>query len=218
MISSREESVYNSYLYASRTSKNKPFRPRRDFAKMADQDMLYLKKTTAFLQRYNHINLSDWFIAPYKVYGMDEYFDLHFYNTRKALKCYTTYIKQREIEDPDNVDAIDRFKSSLHFIYDYCHENKITLEAYINEFTGNLPTFLQHIKEHKINFYMLQTLEVEPILRKIEPSILNFIVSDFWSVFVQTRTKFLSSKVLKVKARKGINLIKTKLTVENNQL
>ena len=52
MISAREESVYNSYLYASRTSKNKPFRPRRDFAKMEDQDMIYLKKATAFLQRY----------------------------------------------------------------------------------------------------------------------------------------------------------------------
>lgn len=214
MITAREESIYNSYLYAARTSKNKPFRPRSNFSSITDRDAMYLTKISTFLKRYDHISLNDWFIAPYKIYGMDEYFDLHFYTTRKALKCFTTYIKQREVDDPDSDVTINRLKDGLHFIYDYCRLRNITLDSYIEEKTGNLPTFLQHLKDHKITFYMLQMLEVEPILRKIEPSILNFIVSDFWTVFAQTRTRFLSSKVLKVKARKGLRLIKTKLTVE----
>lgn len=215
MITPREETIYNSYLYASRISKNKPFNPRSNFSSITDQDAMYLKKMSTFFKRYEHISLNDWFIAPYKVYGMDEYFDLHFYNTRKALKCFTTYIKQREVEDPDSDVTINRLKDGLHFIYNYCHARNITLDSYIEGKTGNLPTFLQHLKDHKITFYMLQMLEVEPILRRIEPSILNFIVSDFWTVFAQTRARFLSSEILKPKAKKGLNLIKTKLTVEN---
>ncbi len=211
MITQLEQNIYNSYLYAARTSKDKPFRPRKNFSKIGEMDCAYLKKLSIFLQRYNHINLNDWFIAPYKIYGTDEYFDLHFYTTRKALKCYTTHIKQQEMEDPDNESTIQRLKDSLHFIYNYCIEHNLTVGEYIKEETGNLPTMLQHIKDHKINFYMLQTLEVDSILRKVEPSVLNFIVSDFWTIFSKTRTQFLSSKELKVKARKGLNIITTKL-------
>ncbi|MDB4430297.1 hypothetical protein N9273_00590, partial [bacterium] len=102
MITEREKSIYNSYLYASRSAQNKPTRFRKDFSKLKDEDFVSLKKLSAFLTRHNNINYRDWFAAPYEVYSKDEYFDLKFFNSRKALKCYSLYMKDREMSNPDN--------------------------------------------------------------------------------------------------------------------
>jgi len=68
-----------------------------------------------------------------------------------------------------------------------------------------------HLKEHKINFYTLHALEADATIKSVESSILNFIIEDFWTIFSQTRTAFMSSKTLKEKTRKGIEIINNKL-------
>lgn len=217
MISKKEEQIYNSHLYTSRSVRNKPTRLRSNFARLADKDVIYLKKLSKFFYNYNHINLQDWFIAPYKVYNDSEaYYDLHFYTTRKALKCYTMYMKQQEIEDPDSDDAIHRMKECLAFVYRYCAENNLTLDQYKQSNVENLPTIIVHLKEHKINFYTLHLLEVDSIIKGVETAILNFIVSDFWNIYSQTRTKFVNSNKLKQKTRKAKKQIQQKL-VENQK-
>ena len=217
MISKKEEQIYNSHLYTSRSVRNKPTRFRNNFDKLADKDVIYLKKLSKFFYNYKHINLQDWFIAPYKVYNDKEsYYDLHFYTTRKALKCYTMYMKQQEIEDPDSDDAIARMKECLAFVYRYCVENNLTLEQYKQSNIENLPTIIVHLKEHKINFYTLHLLEVDAIIKRVETAILNFIVSDFWNTYSQTRIKFANSNKLKQKTRKAKKQIQQKL-VENQK-
>ena len=219
MISKKEEQIYNSHLYTSRSAQNKPTRFRSNFKNLPDKDAIYLKKLSKFFYNYKHINLQDWFIAPYKVYSGsgDYYYDLHFYTTRKALKCYTMYMKQQETEDPDSDDVSARMKECLAFVYRYCVENNLTLEQYKESKVSNLPTVVVHLKEHKINFYMLHLLEVDAIIKTVETAILNFIVGDFWTTFSQTRIKFANSNYLKQKTRKVKKQIQQKLVENQNK-
>ena len=216
MISKKEEQIYNSHLFTSRSVKNKPTRFRNNFDNLAEKDIVCVKKLSAFFYRYNHINLQDWFIAPYKVYSDSEYFDLHFFTTRKALKCYSMYMKNKETQDPDSDSSVIKIKECLSFIYQHCKTNNLTLDEYSKSMDGNLPQVLTHLKQHKINFYTLHLLEVDVIIKSVETPILNFIISDFWNLYAKTRTKFTGSSILKHKARKGKQIIKTKL-VENKQ-
>ena len=215
MISKIEEQIYNSHLYTSRSVYNKPVRLRNNFDSLPDKDVVSLKKLSKFFNNYRHISYNDWFIAPYKVYdGCEHYFDLHYFTTRKALKCYTTYIKQKETQDPDSDQTIQQMKEGLAFVYSYCKDNNLTLNEYKQSFDGNMPTILMHLKKHKITFYMLHLLEVDAIIKSVETQVLNFIVSDFWNVYSQTRIKFANSKKLKHKTRQAKEKI-TKKLIEN---
>ena len=211
MITEKEKAIYNSYLYASRTAQNKPVTPRRNFDKMSEDDKLYLKRLSIFFDKHRHINYDDWFKSPYKVYGADEYFDLHFFTTYKAIKCFTIHMRNREVADQDSEESIELLKKCLAFIYNYCKEKEITLEEYKCAIEGNMPLILLHLKEHKISFYTLQALEAESTIKSVETCILDFMVKDFWTIFNRTRTAYISSKVLKVKARKGIDILSKKL-------
>jgi len=215
MITEREKSIYNSYLYATRSAQNKPTRFRKNFTKLKDQDFVSLKKLSAFFAKHNHINYQDWFIAPFKVYSKDEYFDLKFFNSRKALKCYSLYMKEKEMSNPDSEDTIESIKDGFRYIAKYCIRNSLTIEEYMEHFTNNMPTCLLHLQEHRLNFYTLHALEVESTIKTIEKDVLDFIVKDFQTIFASTRTKFYGSAILKAKARETKQ--KVKLIVENKK-
>ena len=217
MISKKEQLIYNNYLYVTRSIKNKPVRLRQKFDNIPDKELVAIKKLSVFLDKYNHINYNDWFTAPYKVYSDTDFFDLSFFNTRRALKCYSIYMKRKETEDPDSAASIDRIKECISFIYTYCKTNSLSLDEYKRYIEGNLPIVLQHLKDHRLNFYMLHALNTDTIIKSVETSILNFIVEDFWTIFSQTRTKYVSSKILKEKAKKGIEIIKLKLLEKPKQ-
>ena len=59
MITEKEKSIYNSYLYASRKAKNKPVRLRQNFDGLESKDEVALKKLNLLLSKYNHINLKE---------------------------------------------------------------------------------------------------------------------------------------------------------------
>jgi hypothetical protein len=214
MITEKEKSIYNNYLYASRKAKNKPVRLRQNFDNLESKDEVSLKKLNLLLSKYNHINYSDFFIAPYKVYGPDNFFDLSFFNTRKAIRCYSIYCKDKETRNPDSEDSINTLKDCVKFIFTFCNEHKITLgqyKTYIGEnYTGATPEPLIHLKNHKINFYIIHALSMDSIIKE-QGSTLTWLIPDFHDLYAQTRAKFLSSKVLKVKAKKALKIIEQKL-------
>ena len=214
MITEKEKLIYNSYLYASRSVKNQPVRLRQNFDKLDSRSEVALKKLSLFLSKYNHINYNDYFISPYKIYGADNYFDIQFFNTRKAMKCYSMYCKEKELQNPDSEDSINTLKDCLKFIYDYCCEHKITLSKYKTATSIEveaIPYIFKHLKNHKINFYTLHSLNVESLIQKQDNEIIDWIINDFANIYSKTRVKFITSKVLKEKARKGIKIIEEQL-------
>tara|TARA_B100001287_G_scaffold203445_1_gene172766 strand:- start:752 stop:1420 length:669 start_codon:yes stop_codon:yes gene_type:complete len=214
MITEKEKSIYNSYLYASRKAKNKPVRLRQNFDNLESKDEVSLKKLNLLLSKYNHINYSDFFIAPYKVYGPDNYFDLSFFNTRKAIKCYSLYCRDKEVQNPDSDECINTLKECLKFIYDYCDEEKITLAQYKNysnvDTPNSIPIIFTHLKNHKVNFYLVHALGIDSVVKECNGT-LTWIIPEFHDLYAQTRAKFLSSKELKHKAKKGLKIIEQRL-------
>ena len=220
MITEKEKHIYNSYLYASRKAKNKPVRLRQNFDNIESKDEVALKKLNLLLSKYSHINYSDFFIAPYKIYGSDNYFDLPFFNTRKAIKCYSLYCKDKEVQNPDSQQSIDTLKKCLKFIYNYCYDKKITLTEYKTYVPGTgaqisregaTPEIFWHLKDHKINFYTLHAFDMDTAVRGKDTEILDWFIKDFTDLYSKTRVKFISSKSLKEKANKGMKIIQQKL-------
>ena len=78
-----------------------------------------------------------------------------------------------------------------------------------------MPMVLQHLREHKINFYIIHSLNVEAKLKQIDNQLLDFIVKDYNQISSATRTKLAASKLLKEKIKAGIKIIETDL---NNKM
>ncbi len=211
MLTELEKRVYNSYLIASRTAKNKPFKLRQNFDTVDDQTYVVLKKLGIFFEKNSNIKQADFFNAPFSYYGADNFFDLNFFLTPKAIKCYSLYVKKKETQDPDNEETILNAKDCCMFIYRYCAENKITLSEYKTIINGTTPLILQHLRDHKINFYTLHGLECDRTIRQVEPDLLEFFISNFQSLLNETRINFQQSTRLKKIIRESLSIIENKL-------
>jgi len=215
MLTEKEKYIYNSYLVALRSSQGKPFQLRKDFSDLNSESYTCLKKLSAFFERNQHINISDFFKAPYKI-DKNTYYDLQFYNTRRALKCYTLYMKERSKVDPDSKENIEECKAICNFLYKYCEERGITLAEYKSLFEGTTPVVLQHLKDHKINYYIIHALECSKTLQKIESDLLDFLIPDYNILLRETRTNFVRSN-LKDRLREILRAIEQQLTKRKTQ-
>lgn len=206
-----EQFIYNAYLIASRRAKNQPVRPRKDFTKIKDEIYIQLKKLGYFFETNKNIPLNEFFWAPYEAYSKDEFFDLGFYTTRKAIVAYTRYMYKKETQDPDSDNCINDCKQGLKTIYNYCSQHRNTLQSY--KLDTGIPAFLLHLKEHKINFYILHGLDVDRVIKNIDQELLDFYCKDFYTMYNNTRVKFMASKHLKEVIRKGLKIIEEKLLI-----
>jgi len=154
MIDAFESHIYNNFLIAHRKHKNLPFKLRKDFNNIEEDKVFLLKKLSSFFKNYKNINYQEFFEAPYKVYG-GEFYDLSYFISPKAIKAFTLYQKQKQQDDPDNIEILNYTLNSLKFIKNFCKENNISPIQYLNHKTGIVNTYLLHLKEHKINFYSL---------------------------------------------------------------
>lgn len=173
-----------------------------------------LQKLSKLFRNNESIDQVVFFTAPHKIYPEDDYYALEFYTSQKAIKCYTQYIKLLEIQDPDSADALKRLQQSLKFVFNYCKENSLKISDYELNTEGTMPCFVDHLKNHKINYYTLHALTFQrPTL---DSRILTFIFPEFYEVFKKTKNKFMTSKTMKEFAKQATQKIQTKLTTQNN--
>jgi len=214
-LSEFEKRIYNSYNIAYRKANNKPFKIRKDFEKLDATTILVLRKLSSLFERNSSIDIDEFFIAPYKVYSTTDYTSIDFFLTRKALKCYTTYVKSREKENPDSDEVIARCKEACSFIYRYCRINNITLDQYKSMVVGTMPIVIQHLKDHSVNFYVIHALDCNKVLRSVGQELLDFLIPDFNMINNETRINYSKSTKLKHTLSKALDIIKQQL--ENKQ-
>ena len=210
MLTDFEKFLYNEHLKISRISKGQLFKFRQDFSKIEPDKVVYLKRISSLITRLPNIKPSDYFKAPYELYGIDEYFDLKFFTTQKALKTYSIFVKNQVNQDPDSNDILQKVVDSLKFLKSFLLENNLSLEDYITHKTNNLPTFLLHLKNRSIMLYTLLDLpQVEAELKVQDRDVIKFMFDDqFYTNINVYRVKFLNSKKCKVLVREGIKKIK----------
>lgn len=210
-LTDRDKNVYNTFLATSRSINNKPFILRKKFDNLDDKTYIILKKLSSFFNKYNNIKIADFFIAPYAYYGKGEYIELQYFTTPRAIKCYSLYIKQKEVDNPDSNRIIEASKEAASFIYKFCRQENLTLSEYKTCIQGNIPAILLHLKEHKINFYTIHALSCEKIIYSVDKDILDFIIENINSIMLTTRNNFQKSVRLKHTMRKAFAIIEEKL-------
>lgn len=215
-LDDKEKHIYNSFLAASRIAKNKPFKLRKNFDKIKDADYVSIKKLGEFFDKNRSVGFAEFFKAPYKVYTSEEYFDLQFYLTRRALKCYTLYMYEREKQAPDDDEVVSACKQCFIFLFNFCRDRGLTLSEYKYLMEGVIPMPLFHLKEHKINFYVVHALECDSAIKQIEPSLINFIIPDYYNLANTTRINFLQSSRLKNVLRESFSIVEGQLLKNKN--
>ena len=169
-----------------------------------------MERLESFFTSYPNVNVKDYFWAPYKVFpNENESYPLDYYTTPKSLKVYTTYMKTIEMENPDSVETLERFRDTLKFIFLFCSEKGLTLEDYKAYSEQSIPCWLAHLKDHKITFYTVHGLGISK--PKVDSRILEFMFTDFYGTFQKTKNNFYLSKKLKGFSQIAINKIEEKI-------
>lgn len=209
-----EQLIYNTHLRISRSRKGLPFKYRKDFSHLNDCYVNSLKKISIFLAKFPHIKLENFIKAPYEIYSDEEHFELDYYTTLKATKAYTLYEKRLETMDPDTTEQLTNTIDSLKFISNFCKEQNIAVDNYIEHVTGNTSSYILHLKEHRVNVYSLFGFPTfERSIRATDTELLKFILGeDFLSNLPGFRLKFFASKKAKVLVELGIQKIKIQKT------
>jgi hypothetical protein len=207
------EEIYNIFLKTSRSENNLPYKARKDFSKIQNEEYYpTLLKLENFFKRNPYVNLKDFFEAPYKVYEDEKHFNLDFYITQKAIKIYTLYQKKKVNSDPDSEFQKKIVSDGLVFIYEYCKNNNLDLNEYFNHKSGNLNTVFLHLKEKNISIYNCLAFEkFQEILNQNNFEFLDFMLGDIISKISIFRTKFYSSKTCKKICIEGLKIVKEKL-------
>jgi len=208
-----EELIYNTHLRVSRTRQSKPFRYRKDFTSIDDKTKIYLKKISLFLEKFEHIKLDEFIVAPYEIYKDENYFELDYYTTLKATKAYTLFQTSKLYESPDSEYHLNNIIESLNFIQKFCKQHELKLAHYLKHCPDKVPSFFIHLKEHKVNIYtLLGFKDFTKELRGIDAELAKFILGEELYNRVDTsRTKLFGSQKALPLISKGLQIIEKKL-------
>jgi hypothetical protein len=211
IVSDFEKQIYNAYLVALSRANKRPFRPRKNFDDLKDEVYCELKKLGTFFAKNKEVNVQDFFLAPFELHNDTTYQPLDYFNTYNAVQAYTKFQKHKDT----SVDKILEYtKMGLAYVYKYCEQNKLTLNRYKSETNkSDIPTWLVHLKEHKINFFTLHTLEIRDELYKLDREWREFYVRDFDELFKKTYTSFSYSQDQKTTLKRIKQAIERKLNI-----
>lgn len=207
------ETIYNTYLRISRSKKNLPYKLRKNFSSIQNEEIYpCLLKLENFFKRNQYVNLNDFFEAPYLLYEDESFFNLDFYLSQKAIKAYNIFQRKKTYLDPDSDIQIKAVSDGNLFIYKFCKSNKIKLSEYLNHKTNNMNTVFLHLKEKNISIYNCLALpNFQNCMNGQNFELLEFMLGDIISRISNFRTKFYSSNKCKKVSVDGLKIIKEQL-------
>jgi hypothetical protein len=210
MISDFEKLIYNTHLSVSRQKAGKPYKIRKDFNDIDFKIIQTLNKLSLFFNKHKEISLKDFFKASYLVYKDENYLDISFFNTLKAVKAYRIFKESICNSDPDSEDQLKATKDSMKKIFVFCQKNNIKLDQYIFHKTNNISTFLLHLKNRQVNVYSLFYYDdFIQQLNKTDKEVLTFMFENsFIEKTESKKIKFLNSDKCKLLVTKGFNKLK----------
>lgn len=203
MLTNFEKLIYNKYLKYSR--RGKPYTPRQDFSAFKEEDVSLLQKLAYMFNVYKQINVDDFLEAPFKVYESDDFIPLQFFCTQRAKKCYTVYKQQKELQNIDGEYHIQNIKESLKFIYKFCKDQNRNIKDYLLIENQSIPVFLQHLKECKIDIYVIFGFDnYQQIIDSIPTDIICLMFEDLYAEIDRCYSRYAISKRCKQVIKDGI--------------
>lgn len=215
-VSKEVARIYNTYLAVSRSSQNKPFKLRKDFSKFVEtKEYGSVKKIEYIFNKYPEIKIDHFFKAPYALHP-NEIFDLHFYTTLKAIKCYKMYMTSLDNLPYDHDYQLKSMKESLQFIREYCKENSFNdIQQYATHSANGLyPDWFVHVKNRAINSaVMFGFSNIRAIIEKNEKDFIDLLVSDFYNEYYSRSSKFKNSIKAQKLVKKGLEIIQEQINI-----
>lgn len=213
-ITLSEKNIYNKYLAVTRSSQGKPFKLRKQFDDLDDHKTACLKKLSLFFNKFKHVDMDDFFSAPWRIYNDQPNIDLSFYVSQRALKVYTLYIQRKATTKPDTEEQLYDMKKTLQYILKFCVRCNIKVDDYIEHKTNNMYTFVDHLRQHNVNIYVLFGFtNFEKNLMKCDWDHVKFMLGDMADRLDTFRTNYLTSSRAKNFVQLGIHKIKQ---IQNN--
>lgn len=209
-ITQQEKNIYNCFLKHFRNGL--PFQYRKDFSDLTPSIVVYLRKLSYFFNKFPHINQDDFFGAPRVLHPDENCPPLSFFITRPAIRAYSLSMKKKENESPDK--QLDKIKESFHFIGMFCLKNKIQLEQYLNHKTKNMPTWMEHYREHRINPYVLFEFGNLNRFKSINEEEKSVWAGDFFEKIDSYQTRYYNSEKTKELTKEAYKKIKDFLKKE----
>ena len=154
-INAEQKHIYNCYLSSLARGTGRPFRYRDNFEDFPTDKTLSLAKLETFFKGHPHINISLFMEAPYKIYRDKAYYGLEFYSKPLALKTYFLYINLLDTQNPDEHENLVAIKNGILFIKQFCIENGIPFQSYINHSKEVTYSWGKHLLSQDITIYNL---------------------------------------------------------------
>lgn len=156
---------------------------------------MHINKLNRFFNKFENINIKDFFEAPYFVYN-EPFFDLKYFTTQKAIKAYTVYQNVFLPENPDHAQSIEKARNGFAFIYKFCKSNGIKMEDYASFIQPNdkVHSFMLHLKNRDVSIYnMFVFPNFDKIIKQYDNEIKQFLFGDVLQNINYYRTKYYGS-------------------------
>lgn len=201
--------IYNKYLKVVRSSLGKPYKFRKKFSNLSEENHNKLKKLEKFFKKFSNIDIEIFFSAPFNIYDDKSHLKLEYFLKRQSLKDYQIYKRKLIFDTPDSDFNIRKIIQSLKFIKEFLIDNNISTKDYLEQNTNNyLPDFILHLKDDKISFYVLFGFEdFEEQFAKVSKEDKVLLFSETYLNWIQLRNKFYKSKKAKRIIREGLKKI-----------
>ena len=211
MVSESEKGLYNKYLAISRSSRNQPFQLRKDFDGFENTvDYAYLRKVANILGQFPQIKPDIFFKAPYSLYPDEQWFDLKFFTTQKAIKAYTVYFKKLQEESPDSEENITFIKDSLRYMGMYCVKNNIPISQYITHANGLTKAWMQHVRKHDVSLYcMMEFSNLESVIAETPSDEVDMLLDNIKDRITLYRNRYKTSKAARKLVQEGLMRVST---------
>ena len=203
-LTEKEKDIYNFYLKYSRHGM--PYTPRKDFTEINSSVIVYLKKLNIFFNKFPHIYPKDFFESPIILHPNEKYPTLDFFITRAAIKTYSLAIKKKQSESPEN--QLESIRESIHFIAMFCVKNNLTIEDYINHKSRNMPTWMEHYREHRVNPYVLIELSTFDKFKSLQEDEKKIWAGDFFDNLDAFKIRYHNSQKTKTFVREAFTKVK----------
>jgi hypothetical protein len=221
MITYLEKNIYNTYLKVSRSRQNLPYRFRKDFTDFVDTDKyVYIKRLGSFFNKFPHIDMDNFFEAPYDIFEDQGSYDLKFYTTPKAVRMYGLYIKKINDMAPDSDIQIEFIKKSLMNLYTFCRDNNHTLDQYTQHKINDIHVCIMHLRERKVSIYVLLCLpNFDQVIGSYPQSRLEFTLGKkFANELAHSKIRLYNCKRVREVCKDGLSKIKKLLIKLNDNI
>lgn len=213
-LTERERTIYNAWLKALAARAERPYRERKDFDSLDDEDKTELVKLGLFFDR-NEIKEPFVYFLLVLVDFDQKHFELSFFSKPAASAAFVRQRNLKRTEEKNLDEIVATINPGMIAIAKFCYANKIPLAKYISykKPGASMPVFIEHLKE---NLYFPIVLYAFPDFRDEfanldDGGFKEFILGETLSNFIDSLEYWTNNKQVRETLSDAFSVIQKKI-------